>query len=144
MIKTLADVVKIVESSGNTFAIRYEPALYATKPAWAISQLQNIKNINKCSDPTALMISCTSFGAWQLLGVNIYSMGYKLPIAQYLQDETAQLSSALELMKSMGFDGNADFSSFTFPELLHFAQKWNGPGNFSNYAYALLHAGNNT
>lgn len=86
----LAAVIAQVESSNNSFCIRYEAEMFerwcATKLMPAQSAVvQRIETTNKCNMMTALMIACTSWGKYQLLGESLYGigMGWTYPIGQF-------------------------------------------------------------
>ena len=136
----LLDAVEIVESSRNQFAIRFEPSLFQTRPMWAIDDEPLISTINKCDRETAIMIACTSFGAWQMLGCNIYSQGYKNPIANFFEARAAQQLLAEQFIRECGAEPLADMVRLSDPTLLDFARRWNGPGNPQAYLAALRRA----
>lgn len=75
----LADVIAQVESSTKDSAIRFEAGLYSS---WVTASpnpardtiARTIRNIHNSSNNTARMIACTSWGRYQILGENIYSL----------------------------------------------------------------------
>jgi hypothetical protein len=86
----IIDIIKTIESSNNQYAFRFEEKLYfhhkalKTKLSKVIKQ---IKVLNNCSTETALMIMSTSWGLFQLLGINIYSLGaYDKSIIDFLMN----------------------------------------------------------
>lgn len=97
---TIADIVSYIETKGDPQALRFEPATYArltdgnfTKPHRAI--LQRIQDIHSCSLYTACMIYSTSFGAFQIMGFNLYgnAIKYNAPIFEYCSAASAQLQT---------------------------------------------------
>jgi hypothetical protein len=90
----IADVIKAVESSNNQFAFRFEEKMYFHHKAMR-SKLSNVikrvKMLNNCSLETALMILSTSWGLYQILGVNLYSIcSYDKSIMSFLQNTDHQ------------------------------------------------------
>jgi hypothetical protein len=137
------EAIRQVESSGNYLAVRFEPNLYyGTSGEWQFSKCQLIQNYNVCDKATARCIACTSFGAFQLLGVNIYDMGYTSSIFNYVNDAATQYNIAEKFFNSLNspFSFTSSVEEQTFEELISFATKWNGPGNPSGYAKALQRA----
>ena len=136
----LLDAVEIVESSRNQFAIRFEPSLFQTRPIWAIDDEPLISTINKCDRETAIMIACTSFGAWQMLGCNIYACGYKNPIGNFFDAFATQQMLAEQFIRECGAEPLSDMAQLSDAALLAFATRWNGPGNPQAYLAALRRA----
>jgi hypothetical protein len=85
----IVDVIKTVESANNQYAFRFEEKLYFLHRASKTNLskiLKRIKMLNQCSNETALMICATSWGLYQILGINIYGMcGYDKSIIDYLK-----------------------------------------------------------
>ena len=94
-------IVGYVESLNNPYAIRFEEHLYqnylSRKPNDAV-----VRYINKCSMRTAFMIMATSWGKYQILGINLYNrLDYDKPIGHYLCDEDEQDISFAEFLKKI-------------------------------------------
>lgn len=85
----IVDVIKKVESANNQYAFRFEEKLYFLHRASKTNLskiLKRIKMLNQCSNETAIMISSTSWGLFQILGINIYGVcGYDKSIIDYLK-----------------------------------------------------------
>lgn len=136
----LMDAVEIVESAKNPSAIRFEPGLYQSRPMWAIDDEPTVSTINRCDRETAIVICCTSFGAWQMLGCNIYASGWKQPIAEFWASYAAQQSLAEQFIRQCGAEPLADMARLSDPVLLDFVRRWNGPGAPEQYLAALKRA----
>lgn len=93
---TLWDIISRVESNGNLKALRFEPEYYQRRMArgdWNNSIIQNIRAANKCSLGTARMIYCSSWGAVQIMGFNMYQTGgFRGSVAAFLNDEAWQVN----------------------------------------------------
>jgi len=71
--KTLAEIIKLIESSGNMQAVRFEPFFYKRlKSKTNDPAVLKIREIHKCTYYTALMIASTSWGLYQIMGYNLY------------------------------------------------------------------------
>lgn len=90
----IAKVIAGVESGFYQYAMRFEEKLYLkyTKNTAPLEMaVQKIKNIHFCSRNTAIMIACTSWGLYQILGMNIYSVcNISKHIVEFLQDVDLQ------------------------------------------------------
>ncbi|WWT37826.1 endolysin [Enterobacteria phage PRDavocado] len=93
---TLWDIISRVESNGNLKALRFEPEYYQRRMAqgdWNNSIIQNIRAANKCSLGTARMIYCSSWGAVQIMGFNLYLDGaFNLSVAHFMENEAYQVN----------------------------------------------------
>jgi hypothetical protein len=85
----IVEVIKTVESANNQYAFRFEEKLYFLHRASKTNLskiLKRIKMLNQCSNETAIMICSTSWGLYQILGINIYGVcGYDNSIIDYLK-----------------------------------------------------------
>lgn len=138
----LIDVVRYTESGNNYHALRFEPELYQNKPEWVTNQIQNIRESfgSFVSEETCLMVACSSFGAYQMLGANISAYGgikSGFSIFDFIQNDIAQDNASKKMIRGLGFDPNIDFSLINAFDLDSFSSKWNGPGNISGYSNAL-------
>jgi len=84
------EVIKTIESSNNKYAFRFEEKLYFLHRASKTNLskiLKRIRMINQCSNDTALAICSTSWGLYQILGINIYGIcGYDKSIVDFLKN----------------------------------------------------------
>lgn len=134
---TLWEVVARVESANHDFAIRFEDGYYnrRLKNGWDESILSRIRTANKCSRATAQMIYCSSWGAVQIMGFNLYNRnGMDWSVGKFMATETIQRQQFNRFLKENKLD------HYT-PERLaqdvearrHFAKTYNG-----SYDYAVL------
>jgi len=90
----IIDVIKTIESSNNQYAFRFEEKLYFLHRASKTNLskvLKRVRMLNQCSNDTVLMICSTSWGLYQILGINIYGMcGYDKSIVNYLKSKDDQ------------------------------------------------------
>ncbi|WP_456400120.1 N-acetylmuramidase domain-containing protein [Persephonella sp.] len=71
--KELKDIIKLIESSNNPQAVRFEPHFYERlKSRTNDTAVLKIREIHKCTYYTALMIASTSWGLFQIMGYNLY------------------------------------------------------------------------
>lgn len=91
----ITNIIKIIESSNNQYAFRFEEKLYFHHKAMRskLSKvIKRVKMLNNCSIDTALMILSTSWGLFQILGINIYSLcSYDKSVIAYLQNVDDQV-----------------------------------------------------
>ena len=134
----LLEALARIESSGSQYAIRFEPATYLRKLAFDKTIIQNIIKYNHCSRETAFAIYSTSYGAWQLMGFNIYNNNCEVSVGEYFADRALQEKSVGVYLKQRGLE------KITAQDLLdqkvreNFARKYNGPGNIPDYSSKLL------
>lgn len=133
---TLAAVIRTIESRGNPYRPRFEFHAYMAWPWTAV--YQRIADKHGCSHDTAQMIATTSWGAYQMLGLNIFDQtisGVDPPhLFAYVADSDMQDQSFGNFIKAKGVN-------FTLSDLLadpdkmqKFVTRWNGPGNVDAYA----------
>lgn len=135
----LASVIKSIESGGHQYAVRFEPHAYETWN-WAPA-MDRIQKNHQCSRDTAKMLACTSFGYYQILGVNIFD-----PVisSTYLIDPPHVFAYVGDVgMQDRMFAAFLDHKNIVFQlqELLdnpdkmtRFVTHWNGPGNVAAYS----------
>jgi hypothetical protein len=93
---------------------------------------------HQCTRDTAQMIAATSWGAYQMLGVNIFDPGVSGVdpdhLFAYVADREMQDASFAHFLAAKGI-------AFTLEELLgdadkmrRFCERWNGPANTAAYA----------
>jgi len=102
MIRKLGFYVACVESNVNQFAIRFEENYY--KKNLDHITLEIIRSCNNCSRDTAKMIASTSWGQYQILGINLYSVcEYYSSIGKYLCDDNLQYITFERFIKKRVF-----------------------------------------
>lgn len=122
----LSDVVAQVESRNNPLAMRYEPAY---QPSVRGLRLTSDLAVNGFIDRiTAGVICKTSWGAYQIMGNNLYDlMDYRHTLFSFLSSPQKQLDIFIAFVQhaKFGFD-NPTFTQLTNAELDAFAQYYNG------------------
>lgn len=100
---TLADVVARVESNNNKYAMRFEPA-------WKVGQsmINQVASLNKCDTATAQIVCKTSFGAYQIMGSNLYYLGLTQPIGAFMNDPAMQQMFFVAFVRSRMIDFELD------------------------------------
>jgi hypothetical protein len=132
---TIADLVAWIETKNERGAIRFEPGTYnkfwgdalkANKVAQAI--LARIREVNACSIHTAAMIYSTSWGAYQLMGFNLYADAQgAMPVSEYLVSPTAQAASLAAFLARVGLSNVTPEQLARGQALrLKFAMRYNG------------------
>ncbi len=137
---TLEQVIRAVESSNNAHAMRFEPDLFKNDPQWVAEQERKIMSICKCSEDTALAIDATSYGLYQLIGANIYALGYDKDIIEFCSSGSDQLSILQKFLagaRPSPFDPNEDVSAWPESRFAAFAAFYNGPDFAPAYIAAM-------
>jgi hypothetical protein len=137
----LCDVVAIVESSNNPHCMRFEPALYASPPEWIVNQLPAIKRAHPwASDDTVKLVATSSFGYYQILGANIWSLGYTSDFMTYLNDDIDQRTVFTKFIVAHGFSAADDCTQWSIQKFQEFAAFYNGPSGITMYSAAMIQA----
>jgi hypothetical protein len=120
----LSQVVAQVESSGDIFALRYEPTY---EPSSASIVACRSAASSYMSVESARMICKTSWGRYQIMGDNLYGSAIQLRdnIIQYASNEILQLHSFATFIGSLGFQ-DVDFATLSELDLQKFALAYNG------------------
>lgn len=138
------ELIAQVESAMDFHALRFEPGKYASLTNGPMLKahadiVYRIQSIHKCSLGTAQMIYCTSFGAVQIMGFNLYG---KLDCSR----ESIDYLNTPDLQRSMfnSFLQSVDLDHYSLDDMLtdvhvrkDFAIKYNGS---IAYAYAIERA----
>lgn len=138
---TVADVIGNIESAHNPAALRFEPLTYESAPYYG-AVIDAIKECNLCSIETARMIYSTSWGEFQIMGMNLYDSrvcAYRNNIARYLVQSGDQFvtfdSFLFRMPLGVKLKSDSPSSLFSDPNLrAHFARLYNGPEDFQEYA----------
>ncbi len=135
---TLYDCVAGVESSHNPLALRFEPVMFQNRELWALRTIPKIIQANTgISQDTGLMLACSSFGKYQVLGANIYAQGYEKSIFAFVNSESDQDATFAGFIKPHGFNPLDDVSKWPAEKFSEFAAFYNGPANVADYAAAM-------
>ncbi len=86
------DVIALTESGNNQYAIRFEEKVYLNIYRRKSTELlQIIQKYNECSFDTAKMIFACSWGKYQIMGFNLYSVcQLKTSIGEFLCSDNLQ------------------------------------------------------
>lgn len=125
----LSECVSYVESRGNPLAMRYEPS-YNASPSGIVSAAKYATG-GYMSQDTAHMTACTSWGEFQIMGDNLYNLGYTDTIFEFLSDSELQMRYFHLFIGRIGFvDG--PFRLLSDTELNNFAKAYNGSLAYAN------------
>lgn len=128
----LAHLIAQVESNDDPYAIRFEPKTYLRlSSAQITTPLLTIAKINHCSLPTARMIYSTSFGAWQLMGFNWYSLGLNVPIGRIFGDKDLQAIFFFKYLTSHNINKSIADVMSSDESINHFALMYNGSTQYA-------------
>lgn len=142
---TLAKIIAKVEGgAAGARALRFEETIYdrfGDTPSKAeVVALITIGNLNECSHHTARMIAATSWGSYQLMGFNIYELGWASDIFEFVSDQVKQADL-------FGLFLNAHSINFAWVDLLAdetkravFIHGYNGPAGGDEYWSACIAA----
>lgn len=97
---TLADVVGWIESRGRPYVMRTEPLVLSPGRKYRSEIMSRIVIANSCDEFTSRVIYSTSFGAYQIMGFNLYAkeFGYTNSVATFLNSESDQLSVFMQFV----------------------------------------------
>jgi len=134
---SLERVIRYVESSNDPHALRFEPGTYENLGALSSAQialLDKIAHFNKCDFATAKVIYSSSFGYYQMMGFNIYSLGFGDNIFSFCDSDAYQEDIFTDFLDSRAI--NLPWSELKADQtkLLNFARVYNGPGDPQAYA----------
>jgi len=139
--QALACVIKSIESGGNPHRPRFE---YHAFMAWPWTPAYDrILEKHQCTRDTAQMIAATSWGAYQMLGVNVFDPAISGVdpdhLFAYVADAPMQNASFANFVKAKGIDWTLEELLGDPAKLQRFVTVWNGPANVDAYA-ALIRA----
>lgn len=134
---TLESIISDIESAGNRFAMRFEPHVFARTGEGKYGVMVSLaKERNKCSFDTARVIVSMSYGAYQIMGFNLYDphvIDYPKSVGAFLSDDMVQAGT---------FRAFCQRRNIYFPVKdlydesvrLRFAEVYNGPATPHAYA----------
>lgn len=132
-INTLADLILQVESTGDWFAVRFEPAHNPRSDL--VIRMMHTCNI---SHDTARVLCQMSFGGYQIMGDNLMALGLTVSPLQYCASPGMQTDFFNKFLLS-------DHLTLTLDDVINddskralFVRLWNGPGNVDAYSERLL------
>lgn len=87
----LMRIEAMVESSNNQWATRFEPTVYQRITNQGYTPLlTTIQKVNGCSGGTARQIYSTSYGKYQMMGFNLYGLGWQKTTGEFMADTDSQ------------------------------------------------------
>lgn len=132
-INTLADLIFQVESSGDWFAVRFEPA-HVPRSDYVV----RMRDLCHISYDTARVLCQMSWGGFQIMGDELIALGLTVSPLEYCASPGMQTDFFNKYCI-------ADHLSLTLADVLNdeskrllFARLYNGPGNISAYADRML------
>jgi hypothetical protein len=138
----LMSVIRRVESNDEISALRFEPAVFSGLSMYSTekSLIDRIAAANNCSFNTARVIFSSSFGLYQLMGFNIYSVGYKGTILDFWNSAPWQDQIFTAFLNANRINVSWVALKQDRAKLLAFARIYNGPGDPTAYANAMAQA----
>jgi len=134
MTKTLLwDAIASIESGNNHRAMRFDPDFCKHDPQWVEGMQYKIMQIHGCNQTTAWMIAATSFGSFQLLGANIYSLGWEATIFDFIYSAPGQFHSFSMWIEKAGFSATENIDEWNEKRFLKFALYANGTDDPETY-----------
>lgn len=139
----LATIISMVESSGNPRAMRFEPTAFANWP-WS-DTMGIIKAKHGCSEATARMIACTSWGQYQLMAENIFARNmtaYQVnptDVFSFVSDTALQEQAFHAFLQIRGIDFTLDDILSDPQKMRKFVERYNGPGDIDAYTKRIMH-----
>lgn len=87
----LHKIISLVESGNNQYAMRFEENIFLKFSRHTYSLIKTVAEINQCSLDTSRVILACSWGKYQILGINLYTIcKLKNPVLQFVCNETLQ------------------------------------------------------
>ena len=136
--RALQNVIARIESSGDPFALRFEPAVYAGDVAPSVAA--RIATLHGADYETGRVIASTSWGLFQIMGFNLWAgaHAYNGTLYEFCADTIAQRLAFETFLADRGMN-------FTLAELLAdehkmlaFTTAYNGDGG--PYMHAMTQA----
>lgn len=134
---TLAAIIRAVESNANYGAVRFEPGIYADS-IYPPEAMDKCALLNRCTMQTAKVLCSMSFGAYQIMGFNLYgSLAITTNVAQFFESESYQdvIFSKFLLQKNINYSWNEMKTDAT--KMAQFAKVYNGS---TTYAQTMMAA----
>lgn len=127
---TLSDCIAQVESSSNLLAMRYEPRVYQTQLLTPQQQIEDYAVGGYIDQTTAAMIASTSWGQFQIMGYNLYGLGYQSTIVDFLTNSTHQIAYLIRFFNHNipSVNPRKLFSQLSQTEIELVGQVYNGDG----------------
>jgi len=137
MITTIQELIATAESGNNPSATRYEPGF----GEWVTdADVTSAMRANDCERETSQTICQTSYGLYQIMGANLYSLGLMSSVEDFMDSPTLQAHYFNLFLQSR------KIASITLDDIRndqtkreYFALKYNGnPTVYGNYLLKVL------
>lgn len=125
----ISKLVAHVESGDVKHAMRFEPGWKHDNNI--ISLVRQAHAPAYMNTTTAKNIMATSYGLYQIMGENIYRLGYKKPINEFMNSENDQLAIFEKFLEWRRINFTVEELFSDSEKLRLFARRYNG-----SYAYA--------
>lgn len=127
MITTLSQLVAKVESANCAHALRHEPGFTKYVTPQGIANCIAGHRPAYMNRTTAEMICKTSFGTYQIMGENIYTVcGFKRSIAEFFDSDAIQLACFQAFIKGRGINYTLEQIKESRELRERFARRYNG------------------
>ena len=136
--RALQDVIARIESSGNPFALRFEPTVYTADVAPSVAA--RIATLHGADYESGRVIAATSWGLFQIMGFNLWSgpHAYDSTVFAFCADDIEQRVFFQAFLSDRGQDFTLAELLADEHKLLAFATFYNGDGPL--YADAMRRA----
>lgn len=127
----IAELIALVESNNNQYAMRYEP-MYSVQSG-AVSVYAKDNNVSLA---TAHICLCSSWGLYQIMGANLFAYGLTSNMLQYCNSIPLQNMYFQKFLTKNNLNNlTSDYQSFVSDDskLAEFARVYNGPSNIDDY-----------
>lgn len=124
MTLTISQLVASAESNHVKHAMRFEPGWRHDNNI--ISLVRQAHAPAYMNTTTAKNIMATSYGLYQIMGENIYRLGYKKPINEFMNSEADQLEIFNKFLAWRGIDYTVDEIFSDRAKMEKFAKRYNG------------------
>ena len=137
MITTISQLIAQTESAGNKWAIRFEPGFHPST--------LNVKRCIDCAAPatmsfaTAETLCASSWSLYQIMGENVYDLGYRGNFLDYFVDEQKQLDIFNRYLQSRQIDYDLETVLNDQLKRENFARKYNGSAAYADRLLAIYH-----
>lgn len=125
---TISQLVAHVESGNVKHAMRFEPGWKHDNNI--ITLVRQAHAPAYMNTTTAKNIMATSYGLYQVMGENIYRLGYKKPINEFMNSESDQLAIFKKFLEWRNINFTVEQLFCDNEKLRLFARRYNG-----SYAY---------
>lgn len=124
MTLTISKLVSQIESNNVPYAMRFEPGW--RHDSNIISAVRQAHAPAYMNTTTAKNIMSTSYGLYQIMGENIYRLGYKKPINEFMNNPSEQLDIFNKFLVWRGINYTVEEIFSDRAKMEKFAKRYNG------------------